>query len=453
LQVILRHQIWFLVQEKGLPAELETVIYDLWALRIAQLGDRIASNDQESELQSQVFNTLDTDGTDDDEKERGVLRSSWGRTERKLADIPNLQDCLALCYLGITTLRLPFTPGDIYAWVTDGRLAYRRAIKLLPLAMKDRLPSFYHKALDPSALLTYNNFYVTLINLQIGYDKGHGVIWPVLNVPLLLFRYLKELALPLELYDATKRLGELLGHDFAPHYEDQNRLGIRHLPEAQLVSCLIVCIKLFYPLENQQRHPKSSSEPAAVAMNWNEWCKQMSAAEEMRRGESGRFTMEEMTKLQEKDVVSMGPDEIDQYLDFYAETYLDEAKIQRTNDTDDFRRGLYEMFPIEGEKKHPPSEMSAQLPLRERLGVIKKVHASMKVVPTVRDNDADILRPGEEYQLWKTEEELPEAAKLLYQKAAAIAGLSVDMLVLAVSATEARVEQWKRKQGSGGGEV
>jgi hypothetical protein len=49
LQLILRHQIWFLVHEKGLPSELETVIFDLWALRITQLGDRIANDSHENE--------------------------------------------------------------------------------------------------------------------------------------------------------------------------------------------------------------------------------------------------------------------------------------------------------------------------------------------------------------------------------------------------------------------
>ena len=61
LQLILRHQIWFLTRDRGLPAELETIIYNLWALRIAQLEDKIASNQDpssNSQSQSQVFNTL-----------------------------------------------------------------------------------------------------------------------------------------------------------------------------------------------------------------------------------------------------------------------------------------------------------------------------------------------------------------------------------------------------------
>jgi RNA polymerase I-specific transcription initiation factor RRN7 len=44
------------------------------------------------------------------------------------------------------------------------------------------------------------------------------------------------------------------------------------------------------------------------------------------------------------------------------------------------------------------------------------------------------------------EQNLPDAAKILYEQAAKIAGLSVNMLTLALVFTEARVEQWKRAQ-------
>jgi RNA polymerase I-specific transcription initiation factor RRN7 len=452
LQLILRHQVWFLVHEKGLPSELETVIYDLWALRVAQLGDKIARNDDETpETQSQsqqVFSTLESEANDATDNETGQLRKQTRKRGLKLLAAPNLKDCLALCYLGIVTLRLPFTPGDVHAWITDGKLPYRRAIKLLPLTMRDRLPPTFHAVLDPNTPLTYSRFYETLVDLQMSYDKDHRIVWPALNVPLLLFRYLKELALPLELYDATKRLGGLLGHDFAPHYEEKKRLGIRHFPEAQLVSCLIVCIKLLYPLDGIKRYPRSSSESTATTVNWDLWCKQMKLAEEMQQGDGGRFTTEQMTKLKEEDVFSMSPDEMDQYLDFYADTYLDEAEIQRTRNTDDFRNALYDLFPIEGETPHPPSQMSNGLSLQQKIEVVKAVHGGMKTIAPVADEDAgkSTIRAGQAYQVWKTAEELPEAARTLYERATRIAGLSMEMLVLAVGFTEARLETWKKVQ-------
>ncbi|KAI4639325.1 uncharacterized protein J4E78_010958 [Alternaria triticimaculans] len=447
LQLILRHQLWFLVKDRGLPVELEAVTRDLWSLRIAQLGDRIASQDEESsESQTQqLFSTMESED-DATDTEKGHLRDTKGKRSMRSAAAPNLNDCLVLCYLGILTLRLPFTPGDVYAWVIDGKLAYRRAIKLLPLAMRDRLLPAYRAVLDPSASLTYTRFYKTLIDLQMSYSKDHGITWPALNVSLLLFRYLKELALPLELYDATKRLGDLLGYDFAPHHDGKKRLSIRHLAEAQLVSSLIICIKLLYPLDDEKRYPKSSSEPTAAAMNWGVWREQMKAAEEARRGGRGRFTTEELTKVQEKDVLTMGPEEMDQYLDFYATEYLDDAEIQRTRDADDFRHALYNMFPIDTTTHHPPQESSHTLPLNEKLEVIKVVQGAMETVSVVAEENTEVLRIGQAYPIWKTEEDIPDVAKTLYREAAKIAGLSMNMLILAVGSTEARVEQWKKAQ-------
>ena len=346
----------------------------------------------------------------------------------------------------MTTLRLPFTPGDIYAWITDGKLAYRRAIKLLPLTMRDRLPPVYRAVLDPSAPLTYTRFYKTLTDLQISYDMDHGILWPPLNFPLLLFRYLKELALPLELYDATRRLGDLLGHEFAPHYEGKKRLGLRHLPEAQLISCLIVCIKVLYPFDHQKRSSESLTGHTVTAMDWDVWCNEMNVMNDSPREDTWRFTSEELTNLQEKDVLSMASEEMDQYLDFYADTFLDDAEIQRTKDTDEFRNALYNMFSIDSEIKHPPKQVAGETSLQRKLDVVKAVHSAMGIVPEATDRDGRHLRPGQAYPLWKTEHELPEAARVLYEKSARLAGLSMSMLLLAVGFTEARVEQWKRAQ-------
>ncbi|KAF2034293.1 hypothetical protein EK21DRAFT_108330 [Setomelanomma holmii] len=446
LQLILRHQIRFLVQNKGLPSELETIIFDLWALRIAQLAERIATDNQDSDSQSQIFSTLETDESETD-NERGAISTPKGR-DKKLQGMPNLYDCLALCYLGISTLRFPLTPGDIYAWTTDGDMAFRGAIKLLPFAMKDRLPASYHVVLDPQTLMRHQRFYTTLTNLQISFEKEHGIVWPPLNLPLLLYRYLSELALPLELYDATLRLADLLGFDFAVHHDGRQRLGIRHLPEAQLIGSLIVCVKLFYPFDKHRRAPRSPSEPSATVVDWKKWCDQMKAARmELRAGTPG-FTTEKLTELQESDIFEMRPDQLDQYLDFYAKTFLDEAEVQRAKDSDDFRNALYGMFPIEGKNKHPPIKLSEEILHEKRLQMVKAVHSAMLTWSVVGD-DQDVLRPGQMYPVWKHAQVLPKRAAIFYEEAARLSGLSMDMLVMAVFFTEARVERWRRKQSEG----
>ncbi|KAF2628979.1 hypothetical protein BU25DRAFT_25033 [Macroventuria anomochaeta] len=447
LQLILRHQVWYLVKEKDLPEELELITLDLWALRIAQFGDRIASDKfADSQSQSQVFSTLETDDSETDDA-RGTLRTPKGR-DKKLSGVPNLLDSLALCYLGILTLRLPITPGDIYHWVSEGKLAYRGAIKHLPLPMRDRLPPSYHAILNPNALLKYKRFYAAVTDLQVSFTKDHRIAWAPLNHRLLLFRYLKELALPLEIYDVTIRLSKLLGYDFVLHQDGEKRLGIKHLPEAQLVGCLLVCVKVLYPFDGEVRHPRSAAEPTAAVISWRHWHEQLRSAKAGQEGHDQRYTVEELTKLEEKDVFDMAPDRLDQYLDFYADTFLDNAEIQRTKDTDDFRNAIYGMFPIAGTPTASANLSPDGLQKKDDMAMVRAVHGSMQARTTVEDDEVGtgILRPGQSYRPYRKEKDLPEHAKAFYEEVVKLAGLSMDMLMMAVFFTEARIEKWRRKQ-------
>ncbi|KAF9693135.1 hypothetical protein EKO04_008738 [Ascochyta lentis] len=447
IQLILRHQVWYLIKDKGLPAEFELIVLDLWALRISQFGERIASDSRiDSQSQSQVFSTLEADESETDGA-RSTLRTPKGR-EKKLNGVPNLLDCLALCYLGILMLRLPITPGDIYHWVTEGKLAYRGAIKCLPLTMRDRLPPSYHATLNPNALLRFKRFYAVVTDLQISFTKDHQIAWAPLNHRLLLFRYLKELALPLEVYDVTVRLSKLLGYDFVLQQDGRKRLGVRHLPEAQLVGCLVVCVKLLYPFDGEQRHPHSATEPTAAVINWEHWHEQLNAKQIEKRGADRSFTVEDLTRFEEKDIIDLASDRLDQYLDFYADTFLDDAEIQRTKDTDDFRNAMYGMFPIESESAAPLYQTLHELSENGDMAMVEAVHGSMEARATVDDehDSTGVLRPGQLYHSYKKENNLPDHAKEFYAEVAKLAGLSVEMLTMSVFFTEARIEKWRRKK-------
>jgi RNA polymerase I-specific transcription initiation factor RRN7 len=435
----------YLIRDKGLPEELEVITLDLWALRISQFGDRITSDGRtDSQTQSQVFSTLETDDEETDDA-RGTFRTPKGR-DKKLSSVPNLLDTLSLCYLGTLTLRLPVTPGDIYHWVTEEKLAYRGAIGLLPLPMRDRLSPSYHATLNPNALLRYKRFYAVVTDLQISFTNDYKISWPPLNHRLLVFRYLKELALPLEIYDYTLRLSKLLGYDFALHQDGNKRLGVRHLPEAQLAGCLIVCVRLLYPFDGEKRNPRLASEPTSSVMNWARWLERIQDTKSRPQGGNERFTIETLTKLEEKDVFDMAPERLDQYLDFYADTFLDDADIQRTKDTDDFRNAIYTMFPIEG-RSTAAGPGADEVPKQDDLATVRAVHKTMQSRLAIPDDEVGtgVLRPGQSYKLDKRDQDLCEPATAFYEAVAKLAGLSMDMVMLAVFSTESRIERYRRK--------
>lgn len=54
----------------------------------------------------------------------------------------------------------------------------------------------------------------------------------------------------------------------------------------------------------------------------------------------------------------------------------------------------------------------------------------------------ELLRPGELYQRYRSEADLPESAKAFYEAASKIVGLSLHRLVRTVFETERRLDQW-----------
>lgn len=432
---------WFLTHEQGLPEELETVVQDLWTLRILGLGAKIAEQKQEFDS-SQAFNTSDTDT--EAEKDGSRFRSS----ESKLQKTPSLVDCLVLCYLGILTLRLPITPGDIYTWTTDKKMAYRGAIKLLPMAMRDQLPATYHKMLDSNSLLLPRVFYSSLMDMQASFETERSIVWPSLNVPIILFRFLKELALPLEIYQATLRLGALLGYDFAFRSRGKKRFGLKHLPEAQLLGCLVFCVKLIHPFEGDRRYPKSVAEPTATRIDWSRWSSMMNKAKEQARGSDDHYTNEELAKLQGEDVFSMNGAQLDQYLDFYLDNFVDETQIQAEGSRNDFQHALYEMFPVESGNPSEPISHSHTVEAQRSWDIVQSVQNDIQSQTVIAGDDAGhgIRRPGQDYVVYKTESDLPEDAKPFYEEVARIGGMSIEMLVSAVFSTENRVRRRKGKQ-------
>ena len=347
-------------------------------------------------------------------------------------------------------MRLPITIGDILKWVTNGDMLYFRAIKTIPLSMKDRLPANYHASLAPNSVLKPETLHSAVLELAISYSQENGVIFPPRNHPLLLFRYLKELALPLEVYEATAKLASYLECAFTLPTESKKKLTVRDIPEAQLMSLLVVCVKLLYPFDEYRRYPQSAAEPSSVVLDWAQWAKHMDESGK-RPKDSQSLSAEELLQMKEKDVFSMNDDMLDQYLDWYQTTWIDERMEEKL---DVFQSAMWDMFPISGKSKdqntpsvadNAPGETAAEME------TVRAVHASLRArrVVTGEDTEQEVLRPGSLYKRYRRPKDLPEAAKRFFEEAASKAGLSLKMLTSAVFLTERKIQTWsvaQRKQ-------
>ncbi|KLJ10053.1 hypothetical protein EMPG_14534 [Blastomyces silverae] len=412
-QLLLWKQCHALVHGKGMPVELEALVKDLWTLRLPQLysrsGDGLAYASDHDTDQPQVFSSQrgggssaatgasasdvdananananadadadvddDTAATAEEEEEENAYH------RRRLMESPKLIDSLALCYLGLMLLRVPLGVGVLESWILNDEIPLIRAIRFIPQDMKDRLPAAYHYALDTKNVPTGNQLHRAIASLAVFYRKEFGVRIPPLNAPLMLFAYMKQLSLPLEPFPAIlNRLQHLAGFNFT-YYSSlptaaassvsstattikgkpgtarrrkRRKFQSINLPEVQLVSLLIIAVKLFYPFDdslgeghgegegegegegrgggalsaeaNVKRYPYSWRDPAAQIMDWEAWMGFQREFSDEGGDSLANVEGEKATTVKVKgreigiragDVFGMDGRQIDEYLDWY----------------------------------------------------------------------------------------------------------------------------------------
>lgn len=208
LQLVLRRQVWWLVHERRLPAELETVVRDLWDLRIRNFAGLKTAAGAAGETETEMDSGTDGEffssqaGSESDVSTATTRTSvsrakSWTSEPGQDWNLPGLFHCLALCYLGCLSLSLPVRVGQVYEWARSDQLPFLEAFDGIPKEMTDRLPGSYHRAL----LVKHKSFqggelHQAVLELVLEYHLNYEMAFPPLNTPLLLFHYLRELALP-----------------------------------------------------------------------------------------------------------------------------------------------------------------------------------------------------------------------------------------------------------------
>lgn len=121
-QLILWKQCYALIHTIGLPSELESVIKDLWALRLQLLKERLSDPDKDGELlftsksemkkHEVVKNTGGNPNSETEDEDEEVNRKGENVRVRG-RDMPTLIESLGICYLAMILLRLPISVGDL----------------------------------------------------------------------------------------------------------------------------------------------------------------------------------------------------------------------------------------------------------------------------------------------------------------------------------------------------
>lgn len=423
---------------------------DLWALRLQKVQGRIAyESETETEApSSQVFSSQsESEATT---ASRSTRRSRHRREKEKVQeDSPKLVETLALCYIGLLFLRLPVTVADIHRWTNDGQLLYYRTAREVPLGMRERLPPRYQARLEPQDLLPPTSLHAEVIGLLNVFTTEFGMSPPVPNVPLIMYRWLKQLMLPIEVYAASNRLARLLEttFDFNLSAKAGNSTMLKY-PEARMMATIVVVTKLFFPLDDINRSTGSEADLSATRMDWKAWAKQH-GAQKQSESASQALTFEDCFGFDEAGCHSASEDKLDAYLDWYEGNIAAEEIRERgrAGKDADLRRAMFAMFPTHGTSaKDPPAQTTAggqtspdnrvrtvQSKLRPRL---------LRDAQPTEDEDRPV---GSFYRRLRDVSELSVVGKVFYERAAELAGLSLEDLVQVALAVEGKMQKLQER--------
>jgi RNA polymerase I-specific transcription initiation factor RRN7 len=130
MQLILRHQVVWLVKEKRHLEELETVVRDLWTVRIRGFPEESKEDQEQKEIE--MFSSQPASSPDMEETQTKASQTRSQRWDSNMGShwpLPKISDTLALCYLGCLLLRIPTSIADFFHWANAGNIPYRRAVR------------------------------------------------------------------------------------------------------------------------------------------------------------------------------------------------------------------------------------------------------------------------------------------------------------------------------------
>ncbi|XHF97989.1 hypothetical protein AWENTII_001562 [Aspergillus wentii] len=316
-QLVLWKQCHAFVHGQGFPAEFENVVRDLWALRLSSFSEKISDDDGDAEPELFSSQPAATQESQEAPKLSG-----------KYVEWPRLIDSIALCYLGSFLMRLPVNVQDIYRMVMREEVPFVRVIKSIPREMRDKLPQEYLSLLETKSLLKAEHLHNAVMDVALLYHHKFGLEFPPLNSPPLLFRYIKRLALPVEIYPAVFRLQKLAGFSFSYPTTIVGKKRSLNLPELQVMTLIVISTKLLFPFDDLERYPVSSKEPTSQVINWELWA-QVQRHFDNRETAGGRIGKGNEIQVKEADVFNMTSSQLDEYMDWYENSWLDGSRGMR----------------------------------------------------------------------------------------------------------------------------
>ena len=230
------------------------------------------------------------------------------------------------------------------------------------------------------------------------------------------------------------------------------------LPETELLSLLVVIVKLLYPFDELERQVASVSELGFLIIKWDHWINSQVSYKKQRES-NPRVSRSRNINVQETDILSLSGHQLDEYLDWYEDTWVEEGRLFARH-RHDLMEQVERLFPIGRPEKsssskfdQEPSEQALQNAALQKL-TSNQAHLKLRRVisnaKSINDGSEQTRRIGTFYKRYKHIGDLPPNAKAFYEAAADFACISLDSLVKAVYFTEVGIISKRRRDKKNG---
>ena len=255
----------------------------------------------------------------------------------------------------------------------------------------------------------------------------------------------------MEIYTASQRIANLLSTPFTfPTIGGKQATSA--FPEVQLIAILVIAVKLYHPFDGVDRRAITLTEPGVMTIDWDVWSEKQRIFEG-RLTSGGEIGRGNEIKVKEQEVLDMTADQIDEYLDWYERTWVEDGNQEQK------KRGLptqlLDMFPIgrlDGSSA-PTIDLEATASAEQDAldAKLQAVQGSLKMRDIVSKekegkSKVPVRRIGAFYKRYRKEEDLPPHARTFYEAAADLIGISLSTLILAVLQTEQKLLKYRKRQ-------
>lgn len=163
-----------------------------------------------------------------------------------------------------------------------------------------------------------------VLALAASFNYNYGLVFPQLNYVPILVQYARTLCLPskytrnelitfadsmaVETTIVAQTLREALSYDFSFPIKPKRVFPLQH-PEIRLISLFTIAVKLCFPFDSATVPLHVDGAPVQSSLDWSKWRPNRST----NTHESTKRI--DISKVTPNDVVAMGPDDLDIYLD------------------------------------------------------------------------------------------------------------------------------------------